>query len=503
MSTPAGGVPSLNKRDVLSGLRCHKKLWIEVHEERPNELQHDAETLMRFAEGRIVGDHAQRAMGAGVNLAPEGRVAQHIVVSRTQDAMARGEGLLFEAGFAAAGAGIRADILQRAGDAWSLIEVKQSKWPAKDRDREKKFELHVPDVGVQAWVAAEAAVSISTAHLMYLNPDCRHPDLSNLFTTTEVTSRVAPFVKAMPAAMAAMQQVLRLREAPNTPIGDQCSDPDECPFYERCHKKLPDHHVDELYLTRQKQKDALIDAGKTMIADLTEADAPNAPAKRQVRAVKAMRRVVEPGLRAALSGLRPPIAYLDFETVQLAVPRWHRCRPQDMVAVQFSVHREGFDDNTTRNFLAKRGGDPRPALIEQIIEACAGAASIVVYYEAFEKSRIKELADCFPAHKAALMDIHDRIVDLLPIVRDHVYDPWFRGSFSLKKVLPALVPDLTYESLAIQEGMAASAAIYRMLFDEKVDAIEQDVLRQDLLAYCHRDTEAMVRLVGVLRGLAA
>lgn len=506
MTQRAGDGTALNKGAVLSGLRCHKKLWIEFHEEHAPELAHSDETLVRFEEGRVVGEHARRAMGDGVNLAPGRDFEPGRVAERTRDAIARGERLLFEAGFSAHEVNVRADILQRVGDAdnatWSLIEVKQSKWPERDSAREKRLELHLPDVAVQAWVAGEASVPITTSHLMYLNPDCRHPDLSNLFTATEVTSRVLPLLDQLPPAIAALHEMLRGATAPDTPIGDQCTDPEECPFYDRCHDPLPDHHVSELYYAK-KQAKRLEAKGKTMIAQLSDADAPNAPAKRQVRAVKAMQRVVEPGLAAALDALKRPIAYLDFETVQLAVPRWYRCRPQDMVAVQFSVHREGFGDDRTRAFLAKRGGDPRPALITEMIEACTGAGSIVVYYEAFEKSRIKELADCFPAHEAALMDIHDRIVDLLPIVRDHVYDPAFHGSFSLKKVLPALVPDLTYESLAIQEGMAASAAIYRLLFDDALDGLQQDALRLDLLAYCHRDTEAMVRLVGVLRELAA
>ena len=239
-----------------------------------------------------------------------------------------------------------------------------------------------------------------------------------------------------------------------------------------------------------------------MIADLDDTDAPNEPAKRQVRAVKSMTRVVEPGLRTALGQLKSPIVYFDFETVQLAVPRWPGCKPQDMVAVQFSAHREGFADNETRFHLASRGDDPRPALIDAMVDACAGASSIVVYYEQFEKKRIEELAEWFPAREKELMAIHARIVDLLPIVRDHVYDPEFHGSFSLKKVLPALVPNLTYKDLKYQEGGTASAEIYRLLFGPSLVPDEEADLRLHLLAYCERDTLAMVELVKVLRGFA-
>jgi hypothetical protein len=491
---------TLNKRQVLSGLRCHKKLWFEFHEPDAGELAHSDETLVRFAEGQIVHEHARRAAGDGVQLAPGRNIAQEAVVARTTEAIAAGATRLFEAGFSAGGANVRADILERDGDRWRLIEVKSSKWPEKDRDREKKFELHVPDVAVQAWVARGAALPLQSSHLMYLNPECRHPDLSNLFATVEVTTRVEPMVRALPQAVASMQSMLT-GPVPDTLVGDQCTDPEECPFYDRCHAPLPEHHVSELYYAK-RHASRFESEGKLLISDLTEFDAPNAAAKRQVRAVKAGARIVEPGLGARLATLARPIIHLDFETVQLAVPRWPGCRPQDMVAVQFSVHRE-HPDGTVEHIahLAEPGGDPRPALIDALVDACRGAATILVYFEQFEKKRIEELAEWFPAREAELMNIHRRIVDLLPIVRDHVYDPGFHGSFSLKRVLPALVPGLGYGDLAIQDGSTATAAIYRLLLDPELDSAEAGMLRTNLLAYCERDTEAMVRLLAVLRGL--
>lgn len=492
---------TLNKRQVLSGLRCHKKLWFEFHEPEAGELAHSAETLVRFAEGQVVHEHARRAAGDGVQLAPGRNIGQEAVVARTTEAIASGAARLFEAGFSSGGTNVRADILERDGDAWRLIEVKSSKWPEKDRDRDKKFELHVPDVAVQAWVARGAALPLGATHLMYLNPECRHPDLSNLFATVEVTTRVEPMVRELPQAVAAMQAMLSGSQ-PDTAVGDQCTDPDECPFYDRCHEPLPEHHVSELYYA--KRHAARFEAeGKRLISDLAESDAPNAAAKRQVRAVKAGQRIVERGLAATLATLTRPIIHLDFETVQLAVPRWPGCQPQDMVAVQFSVHREQADGTVDHvAHLAEPGGDPRPALIDALVEACRGAATILVYFEQFEKKRIEELAEWFPAREQELMDIHQRIVDLLPIIRDHIYDPGFHGSFSLKKVLPALVPGLGYGDLAIQEGGTATAGIYSLLFDPKLNNAEAGVLRANLLAYCERDTEAMVRLLQVLRTIA-
>jgi len=493
-------------------MRCRKLAWLSYHDREAPELRHDADAEMRIAEGRVVGAEARRQRGEGAHVAPERTVAQATVVERTRAAMADGAARIYEAGLSGGGAGVRADILERdperapgrADDAWTLIEVKSSKWPAKDNDREKKFALHVPDVAIQAWAADQAGVPVSSVHLMYLNPDCEHPRLESLFTAVDVSSRIAPVVATMPEAMRTLRETLEMKQAPQVAVGEQCDDPEQCPFYDRCHEPLPDHHVSELYYAKRHAA-KFVAEGKTLISHLTEADAPTAPAKRQVRAVKSRERVVERGLSEKLAALKAPIYHLDFETVQLAVPRWRGCRPQDMVAAQFSVHRELGDGQVQHlHHLASRGeADPRPALIAALVDACRGAGTILVYYEQFEKSRLAELATWFPEHAADLHDIRDRIVDLLPIVRDHVYDPAFHGSFSLKTVLPALVPDLGYGDLEIQEGSTAAAEIYRLLFAAELDPVVEADLRRDLLAYCQRDTEAMVRLLATLRTLAA
>jgi hypothetical protein len=469
--------PSLNKRQVLSGLRCHRLLWWLIHEKESPELKRSAETLVRFAEGQLTDEYARRFMGAS------------------------GPERLFQPAYEASGVNIRADALEQSDGSWTLVEVKSTKSPKDAKDRKKKVEEHTADLAVQTATIRAAGVPIARSHLMLLNRDCRHPNLDNLFVREDVTAEVdAEATKVLPA-VAELHQMLRA-PLPTVAVGAHCTDPEECPFHHRCHEQLPDHHVSELYYAKARAA-KFVSQGKTLVSQLDETDAPNEPARRQVRSVRSGVRVVESTLGAALAELKTPLVHLDFETVQLAVPRWPGCAPQDMVAVQFSVHRERPDGSVEHiEHLARRGGDPRPALIHELIEACRGAATILVYYEQFEKSRINELAASFPEYAAALDDIHDRIKDLLPIVREHVYDPGFHGSFSLKKVLPALVPGLGYSDLRIQEGGSAAAGIYRLLFDEKLDAAGQDALRADLLAYCKRDTEAMVRLLGVLRALA-
>ena len=77
--------------------------------------------------------------------------------------------------------------------------------------------------------------------------------------------------------------------------------------------------------------------------------------------------------------------------------------------------------------------------------------------------------------------------------------PAMNGRTSIKVVLPALVPSLGYADLEIQEGGTASG-----LFQQVVEgryAGDQARLRHDLLAYCGRDTYAMVKVLEVLEGV--
>jgi hypothetical protein len=267
---------------------------------------------------------------------------------------------------------------------------------------------------------------------------------------------------------------------------------------------MPEHHVSTLYMLRKKDAFTHHHAGRLRAVDV-ELPAPkrtlSATARvqwRQQEALQLGKRIVErESLAAALASLRYPIAMLDFETVQLAVPVWPGCSPHAQVPVQFSCHTIAApgEPATHRAWIARGADDPRQAIALQVIDACRGARMVMAYFASFEQSCLERLAEWVPEHAGELMDIHDRVVDLLPIVREHVYDPAFGGSFSIKKVLPALVPHLSYQGLTIGRGDVAAAELYRVMFsgDEMPDA-ERDYVTDALLEYCRLDTEAMVQL---------
>lgn len=481
----------------MAGLQCHKLLWWMAHEPAAPELEVDAARQAVYDQGHRVGALARTYVPGGVLVdLPHDAYAQRLEATRR--ALAEGAPAVYEAAFRADGVFVSVDILERLGlerreRGFGLTEVKST--------TSVKLQ-HLADVAVQAHVLRRSGLDVGRMEVMHLNRACAYPDLSNLFTRADVTEPVEARLAAVPGEIAAMTAMLA-GPLPSVPTGAHCSVPYECPFTERCWPVPPPHHVSTLYAMRRRALE-LDELGYRTIFDLPEDFPLGAAADRQRRAVQTGRMVVEPTLAAALARFAPPVGFLDFETVGLAIPVWNGCHPYDAVPVQFSAHVP--DERGVlqpRAWLADGPADPRPALAERLLAACEGTHPIVAYNARFEGDRIRELAAALPSLAARLEALAARLVDLLPVVRNHVYHPDFGGSFSLKRVLPALVPDLSYRGLAIAEGETASLELGRLLFHgDAMEPEERARLRADLLAYCHQDTWGLVRLLERLRGLA-
>jgi hypothetical protein len=201
---------------------------------------------------------------------------------------------------------------------------------------------------------------------------------------------------------------------------------------------------------------------------------------------------ISDGLGDLLIAIRYPVYHLDFETFMPAIPRYAGTRPYDSIPFQYSLHVE-YEDGRVEHieFLHTEDSDPREQLAVSLIEALGDEGAVCVY-SGYEKRVIGELATQFPQYSERLRAIVGRLWDLLPVVREHYYHPDFHGSFSIKKVLPVLVPELGYHDLGIQDGMAAGVAYLNSRVQP--DEVERQKIFTDLRAYCGMDTEAMVRL---------
>lgn len=488
-------IPPLSKSRFLAGLQCKKRLYLECfHPELADPF--DAGRQAILDTGTRIGELARDLYPDGVLIA-EDHLHHGEAVSSTEKAMIDSSvQAIYEAAFVYDDVRIRADILVRSrNDPYDLIEVKSGT---------SVKEEHLPDVAVQLYVLRGCGIPVGKACLYHLNKEYVYQggnyNLSQLFLVEDITSEAQELQTYIPLLLEEMRLPLWQPEPPDIKSRRQCSKPYACAFYGHCHVDEPEHHVSRLPRATEKLLSALEAAG---IEDIREipADFPGLNATQQrVRDCLVGNRVyLDPLLPRTLEQLKYPIHFLDFETFNPALPLYVATRPYQILPFQWSDHTLTEDGELRhQEFLYDGFDDPREPFARSLLEALGSSGSIVVY-SSFEATRIRELAGALPHLSEKLLSLLEgRIVDLLELVRMHCYHPDFHGSFSIKSVLPALVSDLDYADLEINDGGLASVAFAEMIQSETPDD-RRNQLRENLLAYCKRDTEAEVRLLQTLR----
>ena len=436
-------------------------------------------------EGIRVGEAARALFPGGVLIdLPYDQVQAG--VDATTRALARREPAIFEATFAEGGIVVAVDILAREGRTHTLIEVKSST---------SIKPHHLWDAAVQAFALRRAGVDVDAVEIMHLNDACRFPEMDDLFVREAISGRVRSL---FPQISELIQEQTTMLEGPlpEVEVGKHCDEPYECPFKARCWPELPRHHVETFYALR-REKSAQLGTQELELVNEVPASFPlTVIQERQRRSVTEEELLVEGDLAAALAPLGGRVAYLDFETVGPAIPVWEGFGPWHAHPVQFSCHIASPDGDLEHvEWLADGPEDSRPAMAQALVNALEDVDVVVAYNVAFEKKCLEMLGSAAPDLSSGIQAISSKLYDLLPVVRDHVYHPDFLGSFSLKRVLPALVSDLSHESLEVSEGQTASALLYGLLFlGEPGKPAQRKAVRRNLLDYCAMDTLALVRL---------
>lgn len=488
--------PRLSKSTFLKGSQCHLRLWHDFHAPHLAAPVDEALQLI-FDTGHEVGKLACRRYPGGHLVADD---HQHVAeaLEETRRVMDAGAApAIFEAAFEHEHVLVRPDVLERLpGGGWRLIEVKSTV---------RRKDVHVLDVAVQLWVLRGAGLDVREAGVLTLNRgyvyDGVRLDVDALFQLHPVLDEASALLDGIGVQVREMRALLGRDEAPAIAPGRHCFEPHPCPYYGHCTRDVPRsaHSITELPWLGAPRRAKLEAAGVGEIKDIPE-DFPLSDLQKVIRQAVLQGRVQVHGrLGDALAGIEPPVRHLDFETFALAVPRFAGTRPYDAIPFQFSVHTEhGGQAPAHAEYLHEGEDDPRPLLVERLLDAVGREGSICVYSR-YERWVLGGLAAAVPQHAAALAAVQARLFDLCPVVRNNCYHPDFRGSFSLKAVLPALVPGLGYDDLTIADGGAASTLFQRALAS---DSAERQQTFEALRSYCQRDTFALVELHKALTALA-
>jgi predicted RecB family nuclease len=433
----------------------------------------------------------------GVEVSSESGLDQAIRMTRELVAN-REVPAIFEATFEHGGVLVRVDILQRRRDGrWRLIEVKSSTDLKEDA-------FHLEDVAIQYRVLSRGGLDVASACLAHINRDYVFQgasiDVRRFFKIRNLTRRVERLQYDLTFRLRAFFSILNQPKAPNLPPGPHCTDPVTCEFFNRCNSPRPSDHVGYLPRIQASAVEELVEMGIESIRDIPDDFPLNERQRHAATSVQTGKPWFSPELKGALSGLKYPLYFMDFETINPAIPRFPDMRPYDYIPFQWSVHvqKQPGTEPEHYEFLATDAGDPRREFIASLCPVLGERGSIVVYHQPFEEQRLSELATCLPEFAGRIKKIQRRLRDLLPVVRNHVYHPAFAGSFSLKAVLPALVPGMTYKGMPVSNGQDAGLA-WESLVRGGLDRDEHQRVRMALLVYCGQDTLAMVKLLDKFR----
>lgn len=475
---------TVDKRTFLAGMQCPTQGWY-AHHARSAPPPPSPGLSWRLYVGAEIGRYARLWLGDGLLLpAAPADVALSATRAALDDPAVR---LLYEASFQSGRLVARADALRRDGDGWQLIEVKSGLTPS-DGDEPKPD--YIDDIAYTLAIARQTGLSVTRASLVLINRDYRLDGARPLLAELDVTALVASRVSAFTADATTLADAIAAQTRPEPRFTFVCRD---CDFFatDCVGAGVPDP-IFVLPGLRKKKFDALHPC--TRIAELPpDADLTD----NQQRVADAVRTGTPHHDAAALSLLDRiiwPAAYLGFEAVSPAVPWFAERPPYDATPFQYSLHicdRPGAI-TVHLGYLAPSATDWRRALADQLLADLGTTGSIIVY-SSYEKTRLSALAAVFPDLAAPIAAVIARLFDLERVVKDGYCHPEFGGRTSIKKVLPVVVPSLRYDTLDVRDGDDAMA-LFALMHVGQTPGHERPAVRDALLAYCHLDTLALVRL---------
>jgi predicted RecB family nuclease len=485
----------ISKSKFVAGVQCLKRLYLQVHQpEIAAEPGAAAEAIIQ--QGREVGKLARQMFPGGVEV--DGSCGLDEAIRATRELIAnRDVPAIFEGVFEHGGVLVRVDILLRRQDGrWRLIEVKST---SEVRDH------HLEDVALQYRVVSRSGLDVASSCLAHLNRgyvfDGRKIDARRFFKIRNLTRRVERLQPKLTFHLRSEFTVLGMAQPPDIKPGKHCADPVTCEFFDHCNSPHPEDHIGFLPRIHASAMQELEEMGIESVREIPDDFELTEIQRRATNCVRTGKPWFSPELGDVLCGLAYPLYFADFETVNPAIPRFAGMRPYDHLPFQWSVHvqRQPGAEPEHYEFLAEHASDPRRDFITSLCAVLGESGSIVVY-SSFESQRLSELASWFPEFADRITAIQARLFDLLPVVREHVYHPAFAGSYSIKSVLPAHVPGLTYDGMEVANGQSAGLA-WESLVRGGLDQFERETTRTALLDYCGQDTLAMVKLLDKLRNL--
>ena len=481
----------LSKSDFLKYQICPSYLWLWKFKKEVVPTDNQEDITRRLEQGNEVERYARDLFPNATLIESSGIEAE----SETKDLIGKGVKNLFQAtAISKDGLLAMADIItfDEESQTWTLIEVKSTNSIKKE---------HLYDVTFQKVAFEESGYKIGTTKIIHLNKDYVRKNTvipTDFLIEADVSDKVA---ELYPTIKGQAYDALELLKTTNEPKTCSCrlkSKSNHCPTFHYLNPDIPEYSVFNISRMNGKKLNSLIDDEIFHVHDVPDDMKLSETQRNQVDAHKSGNtKINTKAIKEMLSELEFPLYFLDYETVSTAVPLYSGCKPYQQIPFQYSLHiiRKPGGDLEHYEYLSEDASVlPAESLLESLEKLIDDSGSIIVWNKSFEMSRNREMAKTYPNYHNFIESVNERVFDLMEIFKkQHYVHPDFKGSHSIKAILPILVPELSYKDIDIQNGQVASVRWYDAV-TKAVSATEAKKIFADLLKYCRLDTLAMVEI---------
>lgn len=479
----------LSKSSFIKGIQCEKQLYLYKHFYKLRDPISEEQQAI-FTRGTNVGKLAQDLFPGGVDLSPANPFQYEKAAKLTQEKIQSGVNIFYEPSFIYDELLVAVDILVKQKNKCYIYEVKSST---------SVSDTYIMDAAVQYYVLRNSGLDIKDVSIIYMNNQYVRQgelDIHQLFTIDSVLDLVEELQDMIPERISTFKKLLKSKSIPDIKIGPHCNDPYPCSFLGYCWKDIPEYSVFNISGLKSDKKFELFNSGIVHIENIPDDFKLSDNQRLQVDVHKNKETVIDrAGLKEFMDSVDYPLYFMDFETFMPAVPLYDNSRPYQQIPFQYALYYQKNKKSELEffEFLGRPEADARVPFVESLLNNTKRKGDIIVYNKSFEITRLKEIARDFPDYADDIEERIDRIKDLmLPFQKKYYYKPEMMGSYSIKNVLPALVPELSYDGMTVADGGMAMIAYESLLYETDPDKI--NAIRKNLLEYCRMDTYAMVRI---------
>ena len=486
----------LSKSTFLRGLQCSKSLYLYKYFIQKRDAV-STEQQAIFNRGNNVGVLAQKLFPGGIDATPAKRSNNIVAVENTQKLIESGVEVIYEAAFQHNQVLAILDILVKKDGQWYAYEVKSST---------KISPNYLLDASLQYWVITNAGIPLVDISLVIINNQYMRKgevDLHGLFNIKSVLKEALNNQALVEENINHSKEVVNTAVEPDVKIGEHCFSPYSCDFMGNCWKHVPQNSIFEITGVKKSELFELYNKGFKTIDQIPEINELDKNVNIHIQAIKKKEAIInKPAVAAFLEKVKYPIFFMDFETFMPAIPLYDNTKPYQHIPFQYSLHYKKSKDAPLEHFefLAEQHNDPRKAFVERLLKDTESEGTILVYDILMERNVLNGLKKDFPEYASEIDSRLRRIVDLVqPFQERSYYHPATKNSFSIKNLLPALVPELSYSNLKIGSGSVAMIAYENL--NKETDMFRILDIREQLVEYCKMDTLAMVKVFEVLEGV--